>query len=404
MTTNGTTTTGIRYYTFAGQTIAETTASTLYWIDGNNQGSMTTAVAAFDESGPVIRRALTPYGAPVTGTGTWPDNRTLLDDPYDSATGLVTVGARQLNPATGLFISVDPILDTSSPQTMTGYSYAGADPVSQADPTGQHVCGYGDASNPCLPVPTQTNNNNPGGNNDTCPPSEDGCPGYQTTSTTPGPGGGSLGALGRLPIDFATRLPKINYGALAWATHLPGINSPFWNARNLPYCDSSGCHNLGGNGDWNNSWFAKHIRGIGQIAIGVVAGGAIIICAVASGGACAVLVTAAIGAGSGAADYAVSGGEHSWKGYLINTGFGAASGALTGSMGALGAPVSEGQWAFANGWNMATQAYLSEMQYMATTPTSNWSLSGMWHAAFTGAANGVTVSPKFFGFNSGNGQ
>ena len=135
LTESAGTTSGIRYYSFAGKTIGETTGTTLYWLNGNDQGSMTTAVAAFSES-TVSYRAMTPYGTVLSGTGIWPDNRGLLGDPNPSATGFVDIGARKFNPATGLFVSVDPDLNTSSPQTMTGYTYAGDSPVTNEDPTG----------------------------------------------------------------------------------------------------------------------------------------------------------------------------------------------------------------------------------------------------------------------------
>jgi RHS repeat-associated protein len=141
ITASGSTTAGIRYYSFAGKIIALTTGATggtgaiLYWLAGNAQGSMTTAVAAFSQS-TVIRRAMTPYGTVLNGAGTWPDNRTFLGDPSPASTGLVDIGARKYNPATGLFVSVDPKLDPANPQTMTGYTYAADNPVTNSDPTG----------------------------------------------------------------------------------------------------------------------------------------------------------------------------------------------------------------------------------------------------------------------------
>ena len=72
----------------------------------------------------------------LTGSGTWPDDKGFLGDPAHSATGLVDVGARKFDPATGLFISVDPQLDPTKPQTMTGYTYAADNPVTDSDPTG----------------------------------------------------------------------------------------------------------------------------------------------------------------------------------------------------------------------------------------------------------------------------
>jgi RHS repeat-associated protein len=155
LTTDGTTTTGERSYSFAGQVVGETSPSTLFWLAGSVQGTMTTAVAAFSQS-TVIRRASTPYGTMLTGSGTWPDNKGFLGDPAHSATSLVDVGARKYDPATGLFISVDPILSTGTPQTMTGYTYSADNPVTNMDPTGELMFfhgGAGGGGDPPTPPP-----------------------------------------------------------------------------------------------------------------------------------------------------------------------------------------------------------------------------------------------------------
>ncbi|MGH3167770.1 MAG: RHS repeat-associated core domain-containing protein, partial [Trebonia sp.] len=103
----------------------------------NTQGSLTVAVNAGEESDPPVYRTFTPYGAVAAGSGAWPDDRGFLDDPVHSSTGLVDVGARKYDPVTGLFISVDPVLDMSDPQTLNGYVYCGGDPVNGTDPTGE---------------------------------------------------------------------------------------------------------------------------------------------------------------------------------------------------------------------------------------------------------------------------
>ncbi|MEU7305345.1 hypothetical protein, partial [Streptomyces sp. NPDC007206] len=49
-------------------------------------------------------------------------------------------------PTTGRFISLDPLFEATSPQELNGYSYAGDDPINQADPTGlcpADLCGVG---------------------------------------------------------------------------------------------------------------------------------------------------------------------------------------------------------------------------------------------------------------------
>ncbi|HET9898142.1 MAG TPA: RHS repeat-associated core domain-containing protein [Streptosporangiaceae bacterium] len=164
LTTNGTTTSGVRYYSFAGHLIGETTPTTLYWVSGTTQGTMTAAVAAFSESSPVIRRASTPYGTMLTsaGSGAWPDNRGFLGDADHPATGLVDIGARKFDPDLGLFVSVDPILAADNPQTMAGYTYAGDDPVTASDASGELFIMPG------------------GGGAGGCPYGTPGCPGYHT--------------------------------------------------------------------------------------------------------------------------------------------------------------------------------------------------------------------------------
>jgi RHS repeat-associated protein len=46
------------------------------------------------------------------------------------------IGARQYDPATGRFLSIGPVLETSSPQQLNGYTYAADNPVTSSDPTG----------------------------------------------------------------------------------------------------------------------------------------------------------------------------------------------------------------------------------------------------------------------------
>jgi RHS repeat-associated protein len=137
-TANGSATTGMRYYGFGGITIGESTGSTLYWTESNLQGTLTVAVNAFNESEAPVYRTTTPYGTMVAASGTtaWPDNRTFLNDSTSPDTGLVDIGARKFDPATDLFISSDPVLDTGNPQTMVAYTYAADDPVNDEDPSG----------------------------------------------------------------------------------------------------------------------------------------------------------------------------------------------------------------------------------------------------------------------------
>ncbi|NUT21771.1 MAG: hypothetical protein HOV77_21565 [Hamadaea sp.] len=86
------------------------------------------------------RRRSTPYGS---ARGTQPGgfgNKGFVGGTAD-ATGLTHLGAREYDPATGRFISADPIFDMGDPQQWNGYSYSHANPVSSSDPQGLKDCG-----------------------------------------------------------------------------------------------------------------------------------------------------------------------------------------------------------------------------------------------------------------------
>jgi RHS repeat-associated protein len=87
-------------------------------------------------------RQFTPYGQPRGPTVTWVDNLGFLNKPTDPNTGLTDLGARWYDPATGTFESIDPVFEADSPQQQNGYTYAGNNPVTAADPTGLMIVGY----------------------------------------------------------------------------------------------------------------------------------------------------------------------------------------------------------------------------------------------------------------------
>ncbi|MFE7854099.1 polymorphic toxin-type HINT domain-containing protein [Streptomyces sp. NPDC057403] len=91
----------------------------------------------------VARQQYTPYGQPRASANstTWPDpTHSYLGAPQDSSTGYTDVGARKYDPSLGRFISVDPILEATSPQQLGGYTYAADNPVTSADPSGLEQC------------------------------------------------------------------------------------------------------------------------------------------------------------------------------------------------------------------------------------------------------------------------
>lgn len=133
-----------RYYNAGGQVIAlrtdKTGTETLSWLSSDQHGTSSLALDATSQA--VTKRYSTPFGASRTGgTGNWPDDKAFLGKSADSSTSLTYVGAREYDAATGRFLSVDPELDTSDPQSLNGYTYADNSPVTQSDPTGLESCG-----------------------------------------------------------------------------------------------------------------------------------------------------------------------------------------------------------------------------------------------------------------------
>ncbi|MEU6402196.1 polymorphic toxin-type HINT domain-containing protein [Streptomyces sp. NPDC046985] len=91
-------------------------------------------------------REFTPYGASRGATVTWSDNRGFLNAVTDTTSSLTILGARQYDPTLGRFISLDPLIEATSPQQLNGYSYAADNPVNEADPSGlcpADLCGVG---------------------------------------------------------------------------------------------------------------------------------------------------------------------------------------------------------------------------------------------------------------------
>jgi RHS repeat-associated protein len=132
--------TATRYYTFAGQPLAQRTATGLTWLAADNHGTSQLAINATNQT--YLQRRQDPYGNPRGTNPTWPNPHGFVGGVTDP-TGLTHLGAREYDPATGRFASVDPVLDTGSPQQMNGYGYANNSPASLADPQGTDPCSTG---------------------------------------------------------------------------------------------------------------------------------------------------------------------------------------------------------------------------------------------------------------------
>ncbi|MFD7909801.1 ricin-type beta-trefoil lectin domain protein [Streptomyces sp. NPDC059752] len=141
----------LRYYSSPGgvtttrQTNGKATGHKLTVLLADHHNTATVAVEQ-SAGQPVTRRKFDPYGNQRGGAvDNWPGSRAFLGTGVDDAdTGLTHISAREYEPATGRFISVDPVIDVTNPLQMNGYNYANNNPVSQMDPTGLESCfGYG---------------------------------------------------------------------------------------------------------------------------------------------------------------------------------------------------------------------------------------------------------------------
>ncbi|MEU0039383.1 RHS repeat-associated core domain-containing protein, partial [Streptomyces sp. NPDC006333] len=153
LTVKGTTKTltGTRYYSVNGLTVAIRTATLgvsgtkLNFLAADHHGTSSILLDASTYA--ITKRYSTPFGASRGSKPTsWPDDKGFLGKPADDTTGLTHIGAREYDPVTGQFISVDPVLSVDQHQSLNGYSYGGNSPITNADPTGKQYPGEAEGS------------------------------------------------------------------------------------------------------------------------------------------------------------------------------------------------------------------------------------------------------------------
>ncbi|MET9113215.1 polymorphic toxin-type HINT domain-containing protein [Streptomyces longwoodensis] len=88
----------------------------------------------------LTQRRTKPFGG-VRGSGpaNWPGTKGFVGGTDDTSTGLTHLGAREYDPATGRFLSVDPVYTADDPQQMHGYTYANNNPLTYSDPAGTEI-------------------------------------------------------------------------------------------------------------------------------------------------------------------------------------------------------------------------------------------------------------------------
>lgn len=136
-----------RYYTHGAATVASRTPAELTWLAGDHQGTAQISLDAVSQKAAIRRQ--TPFGTARGDLVAWPNTRGFVGGENDPS-GLVHLGARDYDPTLGRFISVDPIMDTTDPQQMNGYSYADNNPITISDPTGARPdCGTIESGGRC---------------------------------------------------------------------------------------------------------------------------------------------------------------------------------------------------------------------------------------------------------------
>ncbi|MFF9479053.1 RHS repeat domain-containing protein [Streptomyces sp. NPDC014733] len=103
----------------------------------DHQGTGQLAVSTADQT--LVQRRALPFGGPRgTQPRTWPGTKGFVGGTNDTTdTGLTHLGAREYDPDTGRFLSVDPVMDLTDPQQINGYTYSNNNPTTFSDPDGK---------------------------------------------------------------------------------------------------------------------------------------------------------------------------------------------------------------------------------------------------------------------------
>ncbi|WP_245194844.1 polymorphic toxin-type HINT domain-containing protein [Kitasatospora phosalacinea] len=134
-------TTATRYYAAPGgltitRTADDAGATKLYYQASDPHGTAGVQMDAATLN--VARRPTDPFGN-ARGTqpaaGAWAGDKGFVGGTIEG-TGFTNLGARQYDPKTARFLSVDPLFDNSDPQSWNGYAYANNNPVDGSDPNG----------------------------------------------------------------------------------------------------------------------------------------------------------------------------------------------------------------------------------------------------------------------------
>ncbi|WP_165484669.1 polymorphic toxin-type HINT domain-containing protein [Streptomyces kasugaensis] len=131
---------GTRYYNSGDKPVAVRTGGNLTYLLADPHNTVTTQIDAANQA--ITRRKTTIFGAPRGPEPTaWTGDKGFVGGTDDADTGLSHLGAREYDPATARFISVDPLMDLTDPQQVHGYTYANNNPLAFTDPDGLMLLG-----------------------------------------------------------------------------------------------------------------------------------------------------------------------------------------------------------------------------------------------------------------------
>ena len=115
-------------------------STVLTWLLADQQNTVTAQLV--DSSGALTVRRQDPFGQSRSGAAVaWGEGHGFLNAVTSTVTGLTQLGARLYDPAVGKFLSVDAVLAPFNPIQNNGYSYAGNNPITNEDPSGNYYVG-----------------------------------------------------------------------------------------------------------------------------------------------------------------------------------------------------------------------------------------------------------------------
>jgi RHS repeat-associated protein len=125
----------ITLYAYGLSRLGQIKGSDAEWFLGDALGSVRQLVD--DDGDVVLARDYTPFGQPLTESGTGSSGYAFTGEQYDLYVKYVYLRARWYSPLDGRFVSVDPWPGSiRQPRTLHKYLYVTNDPVNLADPSG----------------------------------------------------------------------------------------------------------------------------------------------------------------------------------------------------------------------------------------------------------------------------